>query len=397
MGPILVSTCIAACLAFGSISAAAPVATTTATDVADRAPVWSADGKRIAFQRWTGVGRRSRLTVLEIDPRGGRPRVLARVGQGLWAAIAPDFSAVAVEHADRGIEVVDVESGKRRSLARSGGSDLAWSPDSSKLAFVQFGAGVSTIDLHGGGTRVLGAGAHPAWSPDGTRLAYMAYVGDPTRNVITVARADGTGPRLQLGSGFLPTWAPDGTRLAFVADGLFVADAATGAARRYPQATFTGFSAPQWSRDGRRIAYTAEDGRAVSLDLETARRTYLTRRHVWTLAWAPSGNVLAASVGDPECRRPGVGLIAGDGSFVRKLTLDCRRYGTSGHDRLLGSDLRDLLFGRAGDDRIFGRDGDDRIDGGPGQDAISCGPGRDVAIADRRDRVAADCERVARR
>ncbi len=55
-----------------------------------------------------------------------------------------------------------------------------------------------------------------------------------------------------------------------------------------------------------------------------------------------------------------------------------------------GSTGRDRLSGGAGKDRVNARDG-------RGGDRISCGIGRDSVVADRGDRVARDCERVARR
>jgi hypothetical protein len=63
--------------------------------------------------------------------------------------------------------------------------------------------------------------------------------------------------------------------------------------------------------------------------------------------------------------------------------------GTNRADLLLGTPRADVLDGRRGSDRI-------KVDGG-GRDAVRCGPGRyDVVNADLRDRVAADCETVAR-
>lgn len=55
----------------------------------------------------------------------------------------------------------------------------------------------------------------------------------------------------------------------------------------------------------------------------------------------------------------------------------------------------DLLVSRsAGDDMLQGRGGDDRIVArGGGRDTVSCGPGNDTVVVDRRDVVAADCER----
>jgi Ca2+-binding RTX toxin-like protein len=80
--------------------------------------------------------------------------------------------------------------------------------------------------------------------------------------------------------------------------------------------------------------------------------------------------------------------------------------GQDGDDRIFGDAGADLLRGGRGDDRIeggAGRDdvragaGDDRIDVADGQfDVVVCGPGFDRVIADRRDDVARNCERLSR-
>ena len=66
--------------------------------------------------------------------------------------------------------------------------------------------------------------------------------------------------------------------------------------------------------------------------------------------------------------------------------------------RIDGSPRADFLRGGPSADRIEGRGGSDKIkvDGG-GRDAVRCGPGRfDLVNADLSDRVAPDCETVAR-
>jgi hypothetical protein len=63
--------------------------------------------------------------------------------------------------------------------------------------------------------------------------------------------------------------------------------------------------------------------------------------------------------------------------------------GTKRADLLLGTPRADVLYGRGGSDRI-------KVDGG-GRDTVRCGSGRyDVVTADLGDRVARDCETVAR-
>ena len=60
----------------------------------------------------------------------------------------------------------------------------------------------------------------------------------------------------------------------------------------------------------------------------------------------------------------------------------------AGDDKIgLGSG-RDVVRAGAGDDVIYAADGQ--------RDIIICGPGKDKVKADRKDRVARDCERLVR-
>jgi hypothetical protein len=68
--------------------------------------------------------------------------------------------------------------------------------------------------------------------------------------------------------------------------------------------------------------------------------------------------------------------------------------GTPGADKLYGRGGNDRLFGLAGNDLLVGGSGKDVLTGGAGADRLICGAGRDTANADRRDRVARDCESV---
>ncbi|HEX2085244.1 MAG TPA: hypothetical protein VHF89_06140 [Solirubrobacteraceae bacterium] len=57
-----------------------------------------------------------------------------------------------------------------------------------------------------------------------------------------------------------------------------------------------------------------------------------------------------------------------------------------GRDRIVAGGGRDVVAAGAGNDVVGVRGG--------GADQVSCGPGADVVRADRRDRVAADCETI---
>ncbi len=82
-------------------------------------------------------------------------------------------------------------------------------------------------------------------------------------------------------------------------------------------------------------------------------------------------------------------LTGGDG----KDSLD----GGGGKDKLDGGGDNDYLDGGPGKDVLVGGDGNDTLVGGPSKDKIRCGGGRDKVIADKKDKVSRDCEKVKRR
>jgi WD40-like Beta Propeller Repeat len=130
-----------------------------------------------------------------------------------------------------------------------------------------------------------------AWSPDSTRLAYRL------ESIWHVVRADGTGGPLV---GSLPGWfrTPDvspngkwrvrvtvqnGAILAFG-----VVSARSGETLRFFDAT----SQPVWSPDSRRLAFTRAEGVHVA-DFRTGRVRRLTRWKATELTWSPDGRSLA--------------------------------------------------------------------------------------------------------
>src|SRR5512132_972521 len=74
------------------------------------------------------------------------------------------------------------------------GTEPAWSPDGSKIAFGRFNpaGGIAVLDVVNGTLTELttGIGRGPAWSPDGARIAFRDSAGPGD---IRVANADGSG------------------------------------------------------------------------------------------------------------------------------------------------------------------------------------------------------------
>jgi Ca2+-binding RTX toxin-like protein len=69
-------------------------------------------------------------------------------------------------------------------------------------------------------------------------------------------------------------------------------------------------------------------------------------------------------------------------------------HGTRGPDKIEGKGGNDKLYGGRGNDKLFGGAGNDLLVGGAGADRISCGAGVDRVLADHKDAIARDCEKV---
>jgi TolB protein len=166
--------------------------------VLDEEPVWSPNGKRIAFQRV----RAHRTLVFIIHADGSGEKELAGCPRGC-----------------------------------SGEDSPAWSPDGSRLAIGVYPSGgrESVWILNSSGTGLEQLTQHdqahadgdvddsqPAWSPDGTQLTFVRKIAQPGphgRQAIFVINADGTGERRltpwRLRAGHHPVWSPTGTQILF--------------------------------------------------------------------------------------------------------------------------------------------------------------------------------------
>ena len=210
-------------------------------------PVWSPDGTRIAFlsDRGNSVGRFRLYTMATdgSDVRSVAPSVRASGDRPVWSPNGELLAFYALEEPDS-------EDGGHKSFlytVRSDGSDLArlseadlprmiwatpslprWSPDASRIAFVQRQEdGASYVmDPDGGNPRKVvddGRTESPYWSPDGSELRFVATQYVPTgENSVREAtgvhaiKTDGSGLRMmaELEHPGFTAWSPDGSRIA---------------------------------------------------------------------------------------------------------------------------------------------------------------------------------------
>ena len=474
------------------------------------APVWSPDGRLIAWLRQTGPSSARDVRVMNSDGTGQR-RLTNDGGSKSTPRWSPDSSRLLYSQSTSRSEVrvLDVATATELSLTPAGSWEASpeWSPDGSEIALVS-GGRLVVADADGTGRREVPTTARvdlPVWSPDGARIAFVGTrmfpehgtrYGPLTMADVYVIGADGTGERRLTGSvveGFVPlpggtspSWWPDGSRLFYASQRVpgerstaFVMNADGTCEQRFgPEGTR--LVGPIWRPGAQprlgplrcvdlRVLVSFEEsvaglGRDASLrvavenDGNEAATGVVVRLALARGSTRLVSGEAACSGSEPlECTLPPLGpgrrteivlaasssaagstsVVVDAGSEQRESdpvtnratsmveVLPCRRVGTNGSDRILGSPRRDTICARAGYDVVRAGAGNDWIDAGPGYDRItggrgrdtvlgggerdtiivrdgvrddvSCGGQRDLVVADRLDRVSKDCERVSRR
>jgi len=294
---------------------------------------------RLAFRRYLDQAH-TISAVFVSNPDGSAVRQITHPGAGI-VDVKPDwspngkqlvFQRTNVNGCGPGCETDEIDR------VDADGSGLT------RLAFDKPGTGCARGSNGAGGVcRGL-----PAWSPNGKRIAFSCQTlpspAGPGSGRLCVMNADGSHVRQLPQPGVTgaidggPQWSPDGRRIAFERilgdnDAVYVMKADGSGARRLTAWPLRGFQ-PDWSPDGRRLVFTSNrDGPpGVSANLYTIRPDgtglrRLTRAkggsvQYLSATWSPDGKWITFG------RTPGVGpsgnadiyVMRADGTHVRDVT-----------------------------------------------------------------------------
>lgn len=178
-------------------------------NVANINPVWSPDGTKILYSHNTD------LYIMNADGTN-QHLIVAGATEGTWA---PDSSKILFLEVGVGVRTANLDGSGRVTLSAIG-NNARWSPGGSSIVMEAPECGCSTqsasiisIKPDGTGKTVLaappsaGSVQHPVWSPDGTKVAFVEFASwEPTR-LVTVPATGGTANVVIIESAGYPEWA----------------------------------------------------------------------------------------------------------------------------------------------------------------------------------------------
>ena len=197
---------------------------------------------------------------------------------GRWLAIAADTVIIPSHY--NGLHLYNLATKRDIGLAGGHVTQLSWSGDGAKLAYVAAGlvsnsrGDIYVRDLTAPApakllkTGTAGRDAFPTWSPDGRRIAFATRSADGRWSVSTMA-IDGSNRRF-LTRGGSPAWSPDGRLIAYRGSCGRIRLMTPNGRRVLPAHAAPGIcgeigvaGAPVWSPDGKQLAMATRSGTYV--------------------------------------------------------------------------------------------------------------------------------------
>lgn len=225
------------------------------------------------------------------------------------------------------IFVIDPDGRNERNVTKSPAhySDLAWSPDGTRLAFSSNRDGVDEIyvlNVDDGSLKNIsstpGNDSWPTWSPDGSKIAFHSLIqmDDGLYNAEILIAHSGGGQSSNLTNTptdveWTPKWSPDGKSIlidSYHNDlwGFALLNLESGSRRQltvspYP---YKHDYSPVWSPDGKRIVFQSDredhydDVYSINIDGSNLKRLTNSPARDWYPQWSPDGTKIAFARGE---------------------------------------------------------------------------------------------------
>ncbi len=225
-------------------------------------PVWSADGKRIAFTSY--LRRNPDLYLIDVDGTNLQ-RFSTSPGLNVSPSWSPDGKKIALMMGKEGksdIFLMELHGGNLKKLTKGHGNEASptWSPDGESIAFVSDRSGSPQIYLMGrDGSNVRrltfegNYNTNPSWSPKGNQIAFCGRA-EGRFHIFTIGNNGSGLRRLTSDSGNheSPCWSPDGRYISFSSSRTGVSRIFIMNANGFNQRALTsskgGESSPSWSK-----------------------------------------------------------------------------------------------------------------------------------------------------
>jgi Tol biopolymer transport system component/DNA-binding winged helix-turn-helix (wHTH) protein len=205
---------------------AVPTPVTRDSNTRNNFPVFSPDGRRIAYTSWrAGVG----ADIWTMDPDGGNPAQLTTNPANdlipSWFPAMDQIAFLSNRDQEARIWAVSVATGRERLLLDVGHriDYFRLSPDGEHIAFAREDGGVINTWLTstaGGEPKQLTfdreLAGFPCWSPDGKWLAFEVKRGEDT-HILVMPASGGAAEQLtnDPGQSWCQSWSPDGDKILF--------------------------------------------------------------------------------------------------------------------------------------------------------------------------------------